>query len=82
MNSIGKQLQEMVVATVHFNVISSETVQKVVKKGEIFSSAGGFRIEDEDLMPLIKDLEGSVDSIIGMPVEATIRIIKNLNANL
>jgi predicted house-cleaning NTP pyrophosphatase (Maf/HAM1 superfamily) len=58
----------MVVSTVYFNEISLEIVRKVVEKGETFSSAGGFRIEDVDLNPLIRDLEGSVDSIMGMPI--------------
>jgi septum formation protein len=79
MNSKGKQTQEMEVSTVHFNEISSEIVQKVVEKGEIFSSAGGFSVEDMDLNPLIRDVEGSVDSVMGMPIEVTIRIIKALN---
>jgi predicted house-cleaning NTP pyrophosphatase (Maf/HAM1 superfamily) len=54
------------------------TFIQVVAKGEIFSSAGGFRVDDVDLKPLIRDLEGAVDSIMGMPIEATIRIIKAL----
>ena len=39
--------------------------------GKIFSSCGGFRIEDPDLSKLIDHIDGTVDSIVGMPVETT-----------
>lgn len=66
----------MVKATISFGVISEEIVKIVVAKGEIFSSAGGFRIEDEHLNPLILKIEGSADSVLGMPMDATVRVIR------
>ena len=49
--------------------ISDEVIQRVISRGEIYASAGGFRIEDPDLNPLILDIEGSIDSVMGLPVQ-------------
>jgi septum formation protein len=72
----GTQRSATDVASVHWGVISDHVVQKVVDKGEIFSSAGGFRIDDEDLSPLIHQTEGGVDSILGLPVALTKSLIE------
>ena len=71
----GVQTSGVDIAKVHWKTISDEVVSKVVAKGEIFSSAGGFRIEDEDLNPLLDGLEGSVDSVMGLPVDLTVALL-------
>ena len=48
--------------------ISDEVIQRVISRGEIYASAGGFRVVDPDLNPLILDIEGSIDSVMGLPV--------------
>lgn len=63
-------------STVSFGYIDPHVVEKVIARGQIYSSAGGFRIEDEDLNPLILHIDGTVDSILGMPMEATVRVIR------
>ena len=78
MLSIGRQSHEVVKATVRFGYISSDIIEKVVQRGMIYTSAGGFRIEDDDLNPLIESISGSVDSVLGMPLEATVRIIESV----
>ena len=60
----------------HFGEISPEIVRNVISRGLIFTSAGGFRIEDEDLNALLKGIDGSVDSVLGMPLDATVRVIQ------
>lgn len=72
----GVQTSGVDVAKVHWKSISDEVVAKVVAKGEIFSSAGGFRIEDEDLNPLVARIEGSVDSVMGLPVDLTAALLQ------
>jgi predicted house-cleaning NTP pyrophosphatase (Maf/HAM1 superfamily) len=66
----------VVKSTVSFSYIDPLVVEKVVARGYIYSSAGGFRIEDEDLNPLILKIDGTVDSILGMPMDATVRVVK------
>ena len=71
----GRQAHEVDVATVFWKDISPEVIQRVIGRGDIYASAGGFRIEDEDLNPLILDIEGGVDSVLGLPVDPLVRII-------
>ena len=74
--SLGKQASEVVKATIYFREISTDTIMNVIRRGEIYTSAGGFRIEDEDLNPLVKHIDGTVDSVLGMPLDASVRIIQ------
>lgn len=71
----GVQKTGIDVASVHWKAIPSATIRKVVDKGDIFSSAGGFRIEDEDLSVCIDHIEGTIDSVVGFPVELTEQLI-------
>ena len=71
-----RQSSEVDVATVFWKTISLDVVEKVISRGEIFSSAGGFRIEDPDLKGCILDIHGSVDSVMGMPIEAAVQVIR------
>jgi septum formation protein len=63
----GLQFGDVEVAEVEWKAISDDVVDKVLARGQIFSSAGGFRVEDEDLNPLIRSIDGTVDSVFGMP---------------
>ena len=74
----GAQTSGVDVATVHWDTLSEEVVRRVVSRGEIFSSAGGFRVEDEDLTPLIRRVDGSVDSVMGLPVDMTVALIEEV----
>ena len=73
-----KQKSGVDIATVYWDEISDEIIEKVINKGEIYSSAGGFRIEDTDLNPLIRYIEGSFDSILGLPISLTVELIEDI----
>ena len=60
----------------------AEVVEKVVEKGKIFTSAGGFQIEDPDLNPLISEIVGCADSVIGVPIDLTVALMEELRSNL
>lgn len=70
-----KQASAVDVATVFWETISEEVVEKVVKKGTVLSCAGGFQIEDDDLCLLIQSIDGGVDSVMGMPVNLTLDLL-------
>lgn len=78
----GVQSSSVDVATVHWYSLSEEVVNKVVNKGSIFSSAGGFEIEDADLNPLIASIDGTVDSVLGLPVTAMLSLIHDVLTTL
>eukprot|EP00752_Nemacystus_decipiens_P004725 g4308.t1 len=56
-------------ATVFWKEIPTSAIDAVVARGRIMSSAGGFALEDPDLGSLVDRIEGSVDSIFGLPVD-------------
>jgi septum formation protein len=70
-----RQESEVDIATVHWHTIPMDVICAVVDRGQIFTAAGGFIIEDPDLYPLVKSVEGTIDSVLGMPVDATVRVI-------
>ncbi len=71
----GLQYSGFDIATIHWKTIPSDIVEKVVAKKEIFNCAGGFRIEDEDLQPLIHSIDGSFDSVLGLPIKLTVNLL-------
>lgn len=73
-----RQVCDIDVATVHWHEIPSSVVRSVVSKGQIYTSAGGFRVEDDELNPLIKSIDGSIDSIFGLPVDLMINLMNDV----
>jgi septum formation protein len=71
----GMKAANIDVATVYWGTIPNEVVQDVVARGATYDCAGGFRIEDEALNPLITGVDGALDSIMGMPVQLTLRLV-------
>lgn len=66
------------IATVIWDLIPENVVESVVARGEVLSSAGGFRIEDPELNPLLVDIDGTLDSVFGMPVKLTFELLSDL----
>jgi len=77
-----KSRSDVDVSKLYWNEISDKVVDKVVAKGLIYQSAGGFRIDDEDLNPLISSIEGSVSCLMGLNVETLKTLIKDLECEL
>jgi predicted house-cleaning NTP pyrophosphatase (Maf/HAM1 superfamily) len=51
------------ICNIAFNEISDEIIQNLVAKREIFHCSGALRIEDQDLFPLVKKIDGNIYSI-------------------
>ena len=78
----GQQKSEVNESKVYWNTISARVVDKVVSKGAIYQSAGGFRVEDEDLNGLINNIEGSVSCIMGLNVVTLQSLLRSLELEL
>ena len=65
-------------ARVYFRKIPSSVVEAYIRTGEPMSHAGGFGIEHELIRPYIERIDGSADSIRGMPVTLTRRLIEEV----
>lgn len=51
-------------------------VEKLIEKGDVLYSAGGITVEDELVVPYHGELKGELESILGLPVKATARLLK------
>jgi len=72
----GVRRQGVDLARVWFRRIPEAVIDQVIAQGEIFSYAGGFSITDPLLAAYIERVEGSTDSVIGLPKALTQRLIR------
>jgi len=72
----GKRVFGIDSSTVQFAKIQEKVIDELIKKGRIFSRAGGFEIRDSLLEPYVEKVEGTIDSIMGLPKTLTERLIK------
>ncbi|MDP2587280.1 MAG: Maf family protein [bacterium] len=78
-NTATKERREGVdIAKVVFKEIPESVIDEIIKEGDIFTRAGGFSVEDPRLKNYIVNIEGAIDSIIGLPKELTERLIKEV----
>lgn len=65
-------------ATIYWNEISSNVITNILERGNttIYSSAGGICIDNDDLKNSIKYIDKSIDSVLGMPMNITIHLMK------
>lgn len=70
-----KRVEGVDVAEVVFRPIPPDVIERIIASGEVLHRAGGFSIED----PLFKDyivrIEGEAESVMGLPMEMTRRLI-------
>lgn len=80
-NTITKKREEGVdIVNVEFNPIPENVINHMIAEGEIFNCAGGFQIEDEhaELNPYIKKIDGSIDSVKGLPIALLKQLLEKL----
>jgi septum formation protein len=65
----GKQAEGVDMTSVHFNFIPLKAIDSFIKEGDPFTKAGGFGIQSPILQPYIKEIRGSRESIMGMPMQ-------------
>jgi septum formation protein len=68
-------------ATVWFRRIPEEVIEQVIAQGDIFAHAGGFSITDPLLEAYIEHVDGTADSVIGLPTALTRRLIHAVMAS-
>jgi MAF protein len=62
-------------ATVWFRPIPEAVIDQVVARGEVFAHAGGFSITDPLLEAYVERMDGTAESVIGLPTALTHRLI-------
>jgi septum formation protein len=63
-------------ATVWFRRIPEAVIDQVIARGDIFAHAGGFSITDPLLSAYIERVDGTADSVIGLPTALTRHLLR------
>lgn len=63
-------------ATVWFRRIPEEVIEQVIARGDVFAHAGGFSITDPLLGAYIERVDGTAESVIGLPTTLTRQLIR------
>lgn len=58
-----------------FDEISDETIDKLIEEGAVLHVAGGLIIEHPLILPLVKEVIGTTDSVMGLPKAVTEKLI-------
>ncbi|MEK7539806.1 MAG: Maf family nucleotide pyrophosphatase [Patescibacteria group bacterium] len=75
-----QRAQAVDLATVWLKPIPDALIQQFIAEGNVFSWAGGFGIQDALKYNLVEKLEGTVDSIMGLPKELTTQLLKQVSS--
>ena len=74
----GKRSYALDASTIFFRKFSEDIIEKIVAMEHIYRRAGGFAIQDTFIKPYIEKVEGTDDSVIGLPKQLTERLIKEV----
>lgn len=64
----SKRFEGVDVATQHFLPIPEAVIDELIKKRDVMFCAGGITVEDELLAPYLAERQGTLDSIMGLPI--------------
>lgn len=76
----GNSVTGVDLASVAFRNISDEVIESVVAREKAMGCIGGVCLEDPELRPLALQVDGSVDSIWGLPVALVCSLIQQIRA--
>lgn len=65
----GNHFEGVDVVTQHLRPLSNDLIDKLIEKGEVQHCAGGITIEDPLLEPYLGERSGTIESIMGLPIE-------------
>ncbi|RAL40474.1 hypothetical protein DM860_006544 [Cuscuta australis] len=65
---------------IYFHTIPEENIDKLIDEGTVLYVAGGLIIEDPLVLPCIKEVVGTTDSVMGLPKALTEKLIKEVLA--
>ncbi|MCO5600521.1 hypothetical protein L7F22_054634 [Adiantum nelumboides] len=63
---------------IYFHSIPDEVITKLIEEGDIFYCAGGLMVEHPLVSPLVAAMVGSLDSVMGLPKDLTLALIKEV----
>ncbi len=75
----GKMAEGVDLAKIFYKPIPIEVVDALIAKGDVFKAAGGFIHEDPLISPYVDHLEGTDDSIDGLPIALLEKLIAEVS---
>ncbi|XP_060963085.1 uncharacterized protein LOC133032760 isoform X4 [Cannabis sativa] len=61
---------------IHFHEIPDDVIEKLIDEGTVLFVAGGLIIEHPLILPLVKKVVGTTDSVMGLPKALTEKLLK------
>ncbi|XP_068313133.1 uncharacterized protein [Pyrus communis] len=61
---------------IYFHKIPDEVIEKLIEEGIVLKVAGGLIIEHPLILPYVKEVVGTTDSVMGLPIDLTRRLLK------
>ncbi|CAN6539373.1 unnamed protein product [Malus baccata var. baccata] len=61
---------------IYFHKIPDEVIEKLIEEGIVLKVAGGLIIEHPLILPFVKEVVGTTDSVMGLPIDLTRRLLK------
>ncbi len=61
-----------------FDPIPADLVEQLLQDGSVYKCAGGLMIEHPLVAPLVRSLEGTIDSVQGLPRHLLLRLIADI----
>lgn len=75
----GKRAEGIDIAKAHFKKIPENIIDEFIQKEIALHCAGGFTIKDPLIAPYIDSVEGTYESIEGLPIELTKKLIEKVS---
>lgn len=72
----SNRYQGVDVAIQHFLPIPETVIDQLINKGDVMFCAGGITVEDELLAPYLGERQGTLDSIMGLPVTLVDQLLR------
>ncbi|CAH2046643.1 unnamed protein product [Thlaspi arvense] len=66
---------------IYFNEISEEIIDKLIEEGMVLKVAGALLIEHPLILPCVKKVVGTTDSVMGLPKKLTEKLLKKVLAS-
>ena len=76
----GRRVSSLNLSKVQWKEFPNEVIDALVEKGEIFTCSGGVVVEDENLQKYQDSVEGTLDSVQGLPVKPLSMLLSRAQA--
>ena len=73
-----KEISNIVTSEVIFNKLSDELINRYVESKSPLDKAGAYGVQDNQTFPIVKEIKGSLNNVIGFPVEEILVSLKQL----